>query len=194
MDSSIRLRCPICGARIKAPVQLIGQERSCPSCGFAITIRKPPPLDAGPVLLDVDSRELAGVDPDEKLILLVDDDVELNDGLRTVLENQGYRVVQAFDGAQAKEIATARRPDLMILDMMMPRMGGYPLLEHFHKAPEAPPIIMITAKEGEQHKVYAEYLGVVDYLRKPFPIERFLQSVKKGLGDGAGEGAGTAAG
>ena len=78
-------------------------------------------------------------------------------------------------------MAEERRPDLMILDMMMPRMGGYPVLEHFHKAADAPPIIMITAKEGEQHKVYAEYLGVVDYLRKPFPIARFLQSVKKGL-------------
>jgi len=96
-------------------------------------------------------------------------------------------------GAQAKEMAHERRPDLMILDMMMPRMGGYPVLEHFQKAPDGPPIIMITAKEGEQHKVYAEYLGVVDYLRKPFPIERFLQSVKKGLGDGAGEGTGSTA-
>ena len=69
----------------------------------------------------------------------------------------------------------------MILDMMMPRLGGYAVLEHLQTLAEPPPVIMITAKEGEQHKVYAEYLGVVDYLNKPFPIQRFLESVEKGL-------------
>ena len=106
MDSSIRLRCPGCGARIKAPIQLLGQERSCPGCGFAIPIRRPPPQDAGPMLLDLDARALfeiaGGTNALDKLILLVDDDVELNDGLRLVLENQGYRVLQAFDGGRPR--------------------------------------------------------------------------------------------
>jgi DNA-binding response OmpR family regulator len=120
---------------------------------------------------------------EEKVILLVDDDRELNDGLRSLLEKQGHRVIQAFDGVQAKEIVHRQRPSLMILDMMMPRLGGYPVLEYLHKKPEAPPVIMITAKEGSQHRVYAEYLGVVDYLQKPFAIDRFLESVEKGLGN-----------
>ena len=72
-------------------------------------------------------------------------------------------------------------PDLVILDMMMPRMGGYPVLEHFKGKTDAPPIIMITANEGSRHKAYAEYLGVVDYIRKPFAMERLLDSVQKGL-------------
>lgn len=120
-----------------------------------------------------------------KTILIVDDDIELSDGLRIVLERQGYRVLQARDGQTGKQMVYAQRPDLVILDMMMPRMGGYPVLEHFKGKTDAPPIIMITANEGSRHKAYAEYLGVVDYLRKPFAMERLLESVDKHLsGDG----------
>src|SRR5262252_11219730 len=127
----------------------------------------------------------------QKLILIVDDDVELSDGLRIVLERQGHRVIQARDGQQGKQQVYQQRPDLVILDMMMPRMGGYPVLEHFKGKPDAPPIIMITANEGSRHKAYAEYLGVVDYIRKPFAMERLLESVEKGLaGTPAAEGEG----
>ena len=114
-----------------------------------------------------------------KTILIVDDDVELSDGLRVVLERQGFRVIQARDGMQGKQMVYQQRPDLVILDMMMPRMGGYPVLEHFKGKPDAPPIIMITANEGGRHKAYAEMLGVADYLRKPFPMEVLLESVRR---------------
>lgn len=116
-----------------------------------------------------------------KTILIVDDDRELVDGLRYMLERQGYRVIQAHDGHQGKQQVYSQRPDLMILDMMMPRMGGYPVLEHFKGKPDAPPIIMITANEGSRHKAYAEYLGVVEYLRKPFAAEKLLAAVDKAL-------------
>src|SRR5207245_6649855 len=116
-----------------------------------------------------------------KTILVVDDDMELSDGLRTVLERQGYRVFQARDGQQGKQMVYQHHPDLVILDMMMPRMGGYPVLEHFKGKTDAPPIIMITANEGSRHKAYAEYLGVVDYIRKPFAMERLLEAVERGL-------------
>jgi DNA-binding response OmpR family regulator len=115
---------------------------------------------------------------DRKTILIVDDDVELSDGLRAVLERQGYRVIQARDGQQGKQQVYNQRPDL---DMMMPRMGGYPVLEHFKGKADAPPIIMITANEGSRHKAYAEYLGVIDYIRKPFAMERLLEAVEKGI-------------
>jgi DNA-binding response OmpR family regulator len=118
---------------------------------------------------------------DSKTILVVDDDMELSDGLRMVLEKQGHRVLQARDGQQGKQLIYQHHPDLVILDMMMPRMGGYPVLEHFRGKAEAPPIIMITANEGSRHKAYAEYLGVVEYIRKPFAMERLLESVEKGL-------------
>lgn len=116
---------------------------------------------------------------DQKTILIVDDDRELVEGLRAVLERQGYRVIQAHDGHQAKQAVYNQRPDLVILDMMMHRMGGYPVLEHFKGKPDIPPFIMITANEGSRHKAYAEYLGVVDYIRKPFATERLLEAVNK---------------
>jgi DNA-binding response OmpR family regulator len=118
---------------------------------------------------------------DGKTILVVDDDLDLSDGLRAVLEKQGHRVFQARDGQQGKQLIYQHHPDLVILDMMMPRMGGYPVLEHFKGKADAPPIIMITANEGSRHKAYAEYLGVVDYIRKPFAMERLLEAVDRGL-------------
>jgi DNA-binding response OmpR family regulator len=114
-----------------------------------------------------------------KTILLVDDDFELADAVRSVLERQGYRVLMARDGHQGKQMVYEHRPDLVILDMMMPRMGGYPVLEHFKGKADAPPVIMITANEGSRHKMYAEILGVVDYIRKPFAMERLLEAVAK---------------
>ena len=114
-----------------------------------------------------------------KTILIVDDDHELIDGLRLVLERQGHRVLTANDGHQGQQMIYNHKPDLVILDMMMPRRGGYPVLEHFRGKSEAPPIIMITANEGSRHKAYAEYLGVIDYIRKPFAMERLLEAVAK---------------
>lgn len=119
---------------------------------------------------------------DQKTILIVDDDRELVDGMRMILDRQGYKVVTAHDGVQGKNTIYNIKPDLVILDMMMHRMGGYPVLEHFKDKPDAPPFIMITANEGSRHKAYAEFLGVVDYLRKPFATERLLEAVAKALG------------
>jgi Response regulators consisting of a CheY-like receiver domain and a winged-helix DNA-binding domain len=112
--------------------------------------------------------------------LIIDDDRELVDGLRLVLERQGFNVIQAHDGHQGKQMIYNQKPSLVILDMMMPRMGGYPYWNTF-RGKDAPPIIMITANEGSRHKAYAEYLGVVDYIRKPFAMERLLEAVNKVL-------------
>jgi DNA-binding response OmpR family regulator len=120
----------------------------------------------------------------QKTILIVDDDRELVDGLRSLLERQGYKVITAGDGVQGKNTIYNTKPDLVILDMMMHRMGGYPVLEHFKDKPDAPPFIMITANEGSRHKAYAEFLGVVDYIRKPFATERLLEAVNKVFGGG----------
>ena len=118
---------------------------------------------------------------DKKTILIIDDDRELVEALRAVLEKQGHTVIQAHDGHQGKQMIYNHRPSLVILDMMMPRMGGYPVLEHFKGKADAPPIIMMTANEGSRHKAYAEYLGVIDYIRKPFAMERLMETVHKAL-------------
>ncbi len=116
-----------------------------------------------------------------KTILVVDDDRELLDAVRTMLERQGFQVIAAHDGHQAKQMVYHHKPDLMILDMMMHRMGGFPVLEHFKDKADAPPTIMVTANEGGRHKAYAEYLGVVDYIRKPFSMEKLMDAVNKAL-------------
>ena len=118
---------------------------------------------------------------DSKTILLVDDDYELSDGLRLILEKNGYKVLQARDGVQGRQLIYNQRPDLVIIDMMMPKMGGYPVLEHFRGKEDVPPFIMMTANEGQRHKAYAEYLGVVDYLRNPFSMDDLLEAVKKAM-------------
>jgi DNA-binding response OmpR family regulator len=116
-----------------------------------------------------------------KTILVVDDDRDLNDALRIFLEKHGFRVLQASNGHDGQRLIGQHRPDLVVLDMMMPRQGGYPVLEHLRGKADAPPVVMITANEGSRHQAYAESLGVVDYLRKPFAMERLLEGVEKGL-------------
>jgi DNA-binding response OmpR family regulator len=116
-----------------------------------------------------------------KTILVVDDDHDLRAGLQAVLQRRGYRTLGADDGMQAKQLIDVQRPDLVILDMMMPRWGGFAVLEHYQGKSAAPPFIMITASEGEQHREYAEQIGVAAFLRKPFSMDRFLAQVDEVL-------------
>jgi DNA-binding response OmpR family regulator len=114
-----------------------------------------------------------------KTILVVDDDQTLREGLKTVLGRRGYRTLEADDGQQARHLIDKHRPDLVILDMMMPRWGGLAVLEHFQGKPDAPRFIMITATEGEKHRASAEELGAADFLHKPFSMDRLLERVER---------------
>ena len=120
-----------------------------------------------------------------RTILVVDDDPALREGLEAVLQKRGFRTLGAEDGLVAGELIRAHRPDLVVLDMMMPRCGGFLVLENFRRQPEAPPFIMITANEEERLKAHAENAGVVDYIRKPFSIDRLLAGIHKGLRESA---------
>lgn len=118
-----------------------------------------------------------------KKVLIVDDDYEIIDSIRYALEGEGYCVVVARDGNQGLALAERENPDLMILDMMMPKRSGFLVLEKLRRVRETPlPVIMITGNEGSRHKAYAELLGVSDYLRKPFAMDRLLQAVEKLIG------------
>jgi DNA-binding response OmpR family regulator len=112
-----------------------------------------------------------------KTILVVDDDREIVQGLRLVLEGKGYRVLTAFDGAAGLNVAQSERPDLVIVDMMMPKKSGFLVLEGLKTDAGGPKVIMMTANEGSRHRAYAEILGVDDYLRKPFAMDKLLASV-----------------
>lgn len=115
-----------------------------------------------------------------KTILIVDDDKELVQGLKLVLESRGYRVVTAHDGAAGLAVAGEEHPDLVIVDMMMRKKSGFLVLEGLKSNPAAAPkVIMMTANEGSRHRAYAEMLGVDDYLRKPFAMDKFLASVEQ---------------
>jgi DNA-binding response OmpR family regulator len=119
----------------------------------------------------------------KKRILLVDDDQEILDSMQIALEANGYEVLVAHDGNQGLAMADREDPDLVILDMMMPKRSGFLVLEKLRRTRPIPiRVIMVTANEGNRHKAYAETLGVDDYLRKPFAIDRLLDSVSRLLG------------
>ena len=115
-------------------------------------------------------------------IVLIEDDREIGSTLSAVLDGAGYRVVLATNGIDGQRLITTEKPDLVITDMMMPRMGGFPVLEFLRTLPSPPKVIMITANEGGRHKAYAEMLGAVDYLRKPFAMDVLLETVRKAMG------------
>jgi DNA-binding response OmpR family regulator len=114
-----------------------------------------------------------------KTILIVDDDREIVRGLQIVLEGHGYRVVTAHDGDAGMNVASTERPDLVIVDMMMPKKSGFLVIEALKKNDGGPKVIMMTANEGMRHKAYAELLGADDYLHKPFGMDTFLESVQQ---------------
>jgi len=115
-----------------------------------------------------------------KRVLLVDDDPEIIEAIRYALESRGYKIFIARDGNQGLALAESEDPDLVILDMMMPKRSGFLVLEKLRRTRAVPVrVIMITANEGSRHKAYAEMLGVDDYLRKPFAMDKLVESVQR---------------
>jgi DNA-binding response OmpR family regulator len=96
-----------------------------------------------------------------------------------MLDRRGYRTLTANDGNLGLAVAEREAPELVIVDMMMPKKSGFLVLETLKRRPGGPPIIMITGNEGSRHRAYAESLGVDDYLRKPFDLEQLLASVER---------------
>ncbi len=111
-------------------------------------------------------------------ILLIEDDKEISSTIFGVLDATGYDVVTAPNGIEGKELIESHNPELIITDMMMPKMGGFPVLEHLQTLDNPPAVIMITANEGGRHKAYAEMLGVAAYLRKPFAMDVMLETIE----------------
>ena len=103
--------------------------------------------------------------------------------MRTVLENKGYRILVARDGNSGLMVAERENPDLIILDMMMPKKSGFLVLEKLKSRPGGLiPTIMITGNEGSRHRAYAEMLGVRDYIRKPFAMEKLVRAIERVMG------------
>jgi DNA-binding response OmpR family regulator len=119
------------------------------------------------------------IEPNGKTVLLVDDDNEIVQAMRAVLESKGFRILTASDGNAGLAVAERENPDLIVVDMMMPKKSGFLVVEKIKRKTPAPPMIMITANEGSRHRAYAELLGVDTYLRKPFAMERLVEEVQR---------------
>ena len=120
-------------------------------------------------------------------ILVVDDERKLREMIRTYLEQDGYRVVEAGNGREALYVARYEKPDLIILDVMMPEMGGYDFMRTYNKEADTP-IIMLTAKIEEEDKVLGLELGADDYVTKPFGIRELMARVRAVLRRGQKQG------
>lgn len=120
-------------------------------------------------------------------ILVVDDERKLREMIRTYLEQDGYRVVEAGNGREALYVARYEKPDLIILDLMMPEMGGYDFMRAYSKEAETP-VIMLTAKLEESDKVLGLELGADDYVTKPFGIRELIARVRAVLRRGQKQG------
>ena len=111
-------------------------------------------------------------------ILIVEDEPAMVAGLRDNFEYEGYDVISAGDGVQGLERALAEQPDLVVLDVMMPRMSGLDVCKQLKAKRPALPIIMLTARGQEIDKVVGLELGADDYVTKPFSIRELMARVK----------------
>jgi DNA-binding response OmpR family regulator len=111
-------------------------------------------------------------------ILIVEDEPAMVQGLRDNFEYEGYEVISAGDGAAGLELALAENPDLVVLDVMMPKMSGLDVCKHLKVKKPSIPIIMLTARGQEIDKVVGLELGADDYVTKPFSIRELMARVK----------------
>ncbi len=115
----------------------------------------------------------------KKKILVVDDELQGVEKLTTRLEAHGYKVVAAFDGKEALEKVAKEKPDLIILDILMPKMDGYTFVKEMKKLREKPPVIVVSAR-SEMADLF-ELEGVTNYLVKPFDSEELIKKIEENL-------------
>ena len=107
-------------------------------------------------------------------VLIVDDDQDVLESIDAAFQSEGALTALAMDGAEAVKICQDDPPDLVILDMMLPKRSGFLAVEKIKGREDSPVVIMVTANEGRRHQAYAESLGVDKYMLKPVPLERLL--------------------
>ena len=115
-----------------------------------------------------------------KKVLIVDDEKAIVDILNHNLKREGYNTVQAYDGEEAIDLVKKENPDLVLLDVMLPKMDGFSVCKVIRQSTNIP-IIMVTAKEDVVDKVIGLELGADDYITKPFSVREVLARVKANL-------------
>ena len=116
----------------------------------------------------------------DKLILVVDDEAPIVDILKFNLEKSGYRVLAAYDGEEGYRLSVSEKPDLILLDVMLPKMDGFEVCRKIRDK-HSTPIIMLTARDEEVDKVLGLELGADDYITKPFSVRELLARVKANI-------------
>lgn len=124
-------------------------------------------------------------------ILVVEDNRDLGLGLKTNLEIEGHEVTVTCDGAEGLAAAASRRPELVILDLMMPKMDGFEALRRLRRTDALTPVLILTARSAELDKVRGLRSGADDYLTKPFGLMELLARVEALLRRGAAPAATT---
>lgn len=120
------------------------------------------------------------LDPNKKTILVVDDEKPIIDILVYNLKKEGYNTLETTDGEKGLNIALERKPDLILLDIMLPRMDGLTVCKRVKQAYNVP-VLMISAKDEEIDKIVGLELGADDYITKPFSVRELMARVKANL-------------
>ena len=113
----------------------------------------------------------------QKTILIVEDEKNIVDILRFNLQREGYRTVEAYDGADGLEKARKENPDLILLDVMLPKMIGFDVCRTLREEGNNVPVIILTAREEEADKVSGLEIGADDYITKPFSMRELIARV-----------------
>lgn len=119
-----------------------------------------------------------------KKILVVDDEQDIVETLKFVIEAKGFNCICAYDGEEGLQLAREEMPDLIILDVMMPKINGFKisrLLKYDSKYKDIP-ILMVTARSQDEDKLIGEETGADEYITKPFEIDEVMQKIDKYLG------------
>ena len=116
----------------------------------------------------------------DKLILVIEDEAPIVEILKFNLTKSGYRVLTAFDGEEGYRLALSEKPDLILLDVMLPKMDGFEVCKKVREK-QSTPIIMLTARDEEVDKVLGLELGADDYCTKPFSVRELMARVKANI-------------
>ncbi|WP_209341429.1 response regulator [Flavonifractor sp. AGMB03687] len=116
-----------------------------------------------------------------KRILIVEDEKNIVDILSFNLGKEGYETLEAYDGEAGLQLALEQNPDLILLDLMLPKMDGFDVCRNLRKENRSTPVIMLTAREEETDKVLGLELGADDYITKPFSMRELLARVKANI-------------
>ena len=117
----------------------------------------------------------------EKTVLIVEDERAIVEILKFNLKREGYGVLEALDGGAGLELAMHGDPDLILLDVMLPKMNGFDICKTLREAGKVTPIIMLTAREEEPDKIFGLEVGADDYITKPFSMRELLARVKANI-------------